>query len=331
MMDRPDVRRPRTSRAGVVTAAALTLAFGMITLLFWWSGLGMNTLIDRLSRSAVWLLPAIALMAITQASLSALKWRLVLSAYGTDPDHIPSYGFCLFYSATSVLVSQFLPVHIATIAVRSFAAKRFSKISIGRGAASSLFEQCFDVLVLLVFGIATLLTWLVQGNLGIWLGLVFLGLISGYLVLLVLGRLRRIQLDTSGLFVPLQKALSLLDSHFSVSLFTPRLTAQLLGLSLLRYLTLIGRTPLIVIGMGFALPVAEMAQGFTLVQMTQFAAITPGNLGLQEWTWTGILALRGVTVLLATEFALSLRVFGILANNIGLGLIIAYLWWGRQK
>lgn len=328
-MNPPTPQSQRVIRIRLAAVAAFLGAICMIALLFWWSGLSAAALLDRLSRSAGWLFAAIAALTIVQTLLSAAKWRMVLTAYGSDD--VPGFRFCLFYSGISAFVSQFLPVHIATIVVRSIGAKRFGRMTLGRGAASSAFEQAFDVLVLAVFGAATLLTWLVQGNLLFWCAIIVVELMLGYLGLLAIGRLRRIRLDTSRLFGPLRRGLALFNEHFFVGLFTPRLAAKLLALSVLRYATIVARAPLILIGMGFVLPLAEIAQASTLVQLTQLAAITPGNLGLQEWSWAGVLALRGIPAVLATEFALSLRVLGIIATNIGLGLILGFLMLGQRK
>ena len=88
---------------------------------------------------------------------------------------------------------------------------------------------------------------------------------------------------------------------------------KLYGLSIVRYFTMLMRVPLL--AAVFALPLAssDIIPGFTIVQATQIAAITPGQLGIREWTWLGVLAFRGYDLQLAGRFAIDLRIIGMVA------------------
>jgi uncharacterized protein (TIRG00374 family) len=319
-----------TLRSGLAAAAAIALALVSVLLLVATSKLDMATLADRLGRSPGWLICALALLTIAQTTFSACKWRLVLSAYGPDSGQLPGFHFCLFYSALSAFASQLVPAHVAAIIVRSIGAKRVGNLTLGRSAASSAFEQVFDALVLVAFGVATVLTWSVEGGVVFWLGAILAGIAVGYFMLIGVGRARLSGTPTSSRSGLARKLNAFLDEHFTAVLFEARLSAKLLALSLLRYATIMARVPLIVIGMGFALPVSAVSQGFALVQATQIAALAPGNLGLQEWSWAAVLALRGISLLLAAEFALSLRGLTLVAANAGLGLIIVVLLLRRK-
>ena len=48
--------------------------------------------------------------------------------------------------------------------------------------------------------------------------------------------------------------------------------------------------------------------GFTIVQSSQLIALTPGSLGITEWTWTGMLSLMGYPPATATAFSFALRI-----------------------
>jgi uncharacterized membrane protein YbhN (UPF0104 family) len=82
------------------------------------------------------------------------------------------------------------------------------------------------------------------------------------------------------------------------------------------------RAPLLVVALGFPITALDAAQGFTLVQGTQLAALTPGNLGLQEWGWTGVLFWQGYGAEAGLEFALVLRVIGLVSLIAAAALIL---------
>ena len=88
---------------------------------------------------------------------------------------------------------------------------------------------------------------------------------------------------------------------------------KLYALSIIRYFTMLVRVPILTLAFGLPLAIKNSVPAFTIVQATQIAALTPGQLGIREWTWSGVLAMRGYDLELATRFAIDMRVVGMIA------------------
>ncbi|MDX1402341.1 MAG: hypothetical protein R3245_10490, partial [Kiloniellales bacterium] len=84
-----------------------------------------------------------------------------------------------------------------------------------------------------------------------------------------------------------------------------------LRLSLIRYLTILARVIVIAWAANFAFPIVDLVYGHTVVQSAQLAAVTPGNLGLAEWTWMGALSYLGHGLATIALFSLTVRIVSV--------------------
>lgn len=306
----------------------ILLGAAMLVLLFQWSGITLADLGLRLSRSPVWLVPALMMFSVVQVMLSALKWREVLATYGT-PGGTPNLRFCIFQSTVANLLSQLVSIYLSSSVVRGAAARRSQAFSTSHGLASSAYEQLFDIAVITIFVLATAGSWLFHGGALLWTGFALAGIaicagglmFSGK-ILEALGRIR-----LPGFMQPLARRLS---GAFSQEMFDWPLTKRLLALSLARYGVLVGRAALIAVAMGFVISPLAIAQAFTMVAATQFASLTPGNLGLQEWSWSALLTVRGTPLRAASEFAITYRVLTFVSMNLGMAAL-AWATWRNQR
>ena len=302
-------------------ALACTVALGA------WSGLTFGDAVQTLVSAPLWLVAAITGLTALQIALGAWKWRRVLGKTGGTRQGV-SFSFYYGCTALAAFLSQFLTVYVASVFVRGWAVKRWHGLAASHGAGTSLFEQVFDVIALVVMAMPALIVWSLGGDLWQW-GLATLAAISvGAFCLRFSGSALR-TLSTIEPFLPKLRALTdLCRRGESSGLLSSPFLLEMYVVSMLRYFAMLARIPLLVAAFGLPLALSDAVPGFTIVQATQLAAITPGQLGIREWTWSGVLAFRGYDLPLAARFAIDLRVIGMLAMALASLPVIGLL---RQK
>ncbi len=244
----------------------------------------------------------------------ALKWRLVVRRVGSRSIASASFDFFLFYTCLGAALSQFMTVYLSSATVRGFAAKHHHDSSFLSGAASSGFEQSMDACVLLLMALPIVVVLVLGGDLlHVVIGCAS-ALLVGAVLLWTLARsgLAGIAADRLAAFTwrPIRALGSMLQRARDVGLFDGGLLLRLLALSILRYLSIFLRTAALAFALLPGLTLRDIAATFALVQSAQIAAITPGNLGIAEWTWAGILVGFGFQFDQAVQFAIILRVLG---------------------
>ncbi|SMC13973.1 hypothetical protein ROA7745_03835 [Roseovarius aestuarii] len=309
-------------RSGMFLLLSLILVICAVV----WSGLDLRNLLHRLIEAPHWLLLCFIVLTGIQITISAIKWRIVVNQL-TPETSPPGFSFFLTCSSASALLSQLLTTYVSSVVVRGWAGRRFHGIPITRGAGSSVFEQLFDVVVLMCIAIGTLITWIVGGGALTWVLFVTLFVVLG---MLASTRLNHIIPVLRQLHPKLSGHEALLDDCGIARICSGPTVSALYGLSVLRYLVMLARAPLIVIALGYSISSLDAAQGFTIVQTTQLAAFTPGNLGLQEWGWSGVLAFLGYGFEKPLEFALALRVMGLTSMIIVTPLLMAPVFSARK-
>jgi uncharacterized membrane protein YbhN (UPF0104 family) len=322
--------RARSARRGWALGIAVALVgAAMLVVLFEWSGIRLADLVARLSRSPLWLLPALMLLSASQVLLSAVKWREVLAAYAPDRER-PDFRFCVFHSTLANLLSQVVSTYLSSTLVRGVATRRHRAFPVGRGVVSSAYEQLFDVVLMVVFALATVAAWLLHGGVGVWIGLTALGLGASCIAMLVARRLLA-AVDKRRFPGFLERWRERAKSQLPPDIFDQTIAGKLLALSVARYAVIAVRAGLIGVAMGFAILPIDITQSFTLVFATQFASLTPGNLGLQEWSWSALLVLRHTPVSVAAEFAVTYRILTFVSTNLAMILLGLATWNNSER
>lgn len=289
------------SLIGFVAAIAVTIGLAI------WSGIGLSDIATQFRNSPFWLVPLVAVLTGFQIALSAFKWRLVLSHISPEMTKKETFGFFYFVSVASAFLSHLMTSYLSAIVVRSWAAKRAHSLPLGKGASTSLFEQLFDVAVILAALAPTVLVYIVGGSFVLWAALTSASLILGLSVFLILGRISQNLPagDAHGSIVA--RVFAAFAGAQNAGLFRAATVVQLYSISVLRYLLILVRAPLTAVTLFTGIGIVATTQGFTVVQSMQLASLTPGNLGIQEWSWTGVLSLTGVSVETAAAFAIAYR------------------------
>jgi uncharacterized membrane protein YbhN (UPF0104 family) len=97
-----------------------------------------------------------------------------------------------------------------------------------------------------------------------------------------------------------------------------------MGLSILRYGVVFSRILIVLWVLGMSAYAGAAVIASPLLQIMVLVPITPGNLGITEWTWSAILVSAGATASAAALFVLTMRILNLVAQLIVLLLILGY-------
>ncbi|MGI9394952.1 MAG: lysylphosphatidylglycerol synthase transmembrane domain-containing protein [Boseongicola sp.] len=291
-------------------ALAAAIATALIVLLVLVGDLKLSALFERLTGLGAWWI-LIIVASFIQIAISAEKWRIVLGALANNDDANIPRRFFVGTSAIAALSSQFLTVYAASIFVRSVAGRVYG-LRIATSAGSSGFEQLFDVAVLFVFFVPTVVTLLLLEGILFWVGLAILSLAVAVIGLAFVTKWVRsrdgaVSGHKSGRF-------SLVASKLKLSMGRDKQRAVaeksqvLFSLSVIRFVAMFFRAAVVAWAAGYIFDLKSLILAFTAAQASQLASLTPGNLGIFEWSWAGILAYLGNPFDAAIEFAILLRI-----------------------
>ena len=295
--------------ASVLTAVVLIVA------LFWYG----NIEPVELWRALVAVPPAIfgliLLLSAAQILISTWKWRLVAARLAPSAPLVASASLPYFYTGLGALLSQLVPVHISTIAARTIGMRLHGNKDLIRGAMSSLIEQSYDLLVPLIIAVTSIifLVWSVDSWIIFAISAVISLLIGGIAVTMLAGGAIRLFLRFIRPIAPrltlVQSLSAAIQRYLEAGIFEPRLVFKLYVLSMARYGIVLSRACLVVVAAGLSIELMDVVTVLPLVQLSLVFAVTPGSLGIVEWTWTGLLAVAGADPSTAGQFALLLRIF----------------------
>jgi hypothetical protein len=300
----------RTRIAGVPLSqflfgcATTVLGLGLCVLLLHWSGADSRHWLD-LARKADLGLTAVALAGMAvNVLLAAQKWCRVEACLAGTP---PPYAHAVAMTAIGGGVGQFLPTPVANVIVRGVGNRAFQR-SGRHGALASAWEQLFDLAA------AALLT-----------GPAIVALARGRVSDFVIGcALAMIVGEVGAIVVP--KCLVSL-TRVDKSLANVSLCRLLWRLSLLRTVILISVTVVLGLAVHSGISSWLIAAAVPPVIIAAVLSFLPAGIGVNEFSFAGLLGLTGVTLPVSTAFALANRVLQVLIALIlaGAGVAIVVL------
>jgi Lysylphosphatidylglycerol synthase TM region len=300
----------RTRIAGVPLSqflfgcATTVLGVGLCVLLLHWSGADSHHWLD-LARKADLGLTAVALAGMTvNVLLAAKKWCRVEACLAGTP---PSYVHAVAMTAIGMGVGQFFPTSIANVIVRGVG-NRASRRSGRHGALASAWEQLFDLAA------AALLTGpaivaLARGRVSDFL--------IGFGLAMIVG-------EVGAIVVP--KCLVSL-TRLDKSLASASLCRLLWRLSLVRTVILISVTVVLGLAVHSGISSWWIAAAVPPVIIAAVLSFLPAGIGVNEFSFAGLLGLTGVALPVSAAFALANRVLQVLIAVIlaGAGVAIVTL------
>jgi uncharacterized protein (TIRG00374 family) len=249
------------------------------------------------------------------AVTSALKWKLSLRSLGEgDATH---FGSLLYYFMCGRAVGLVLPMDASDFGVRTMSLKFDHSVPIGRASYSVYLDRTFDVVVAGLFLVPSVLyiTKVVSASTGLILfaAAFLLGLVcftflvdkSTRLLAFIFHALFKAvcRIPWIGKRVEFESESKLLAGRDFGSV-----AASLYVLSGIKFLLTAMRFVVIAAAMEMSLGFREI---FLFVPGAQFAAllaVTPGGLGIADWSWSGLLLAIGVDKGTIVPYLVSLRV-----------------------
>jgi uncharacterized membrane protein YbhN (UPF0104 family) len=260
----------------------------------------------------VWLYIVIVLLTAVNQYFGALKWR-VATRWLSSGDHLPSLWVMSEVTTIGSLFSQFLPPQVSLVAVRWWTSNRFLRRE-NRVVSSTLFEQIFDFLVLLIAGLAGAIFLLVNtppytifvfAVVAFFFGLYLLRffLLLGVLTSQSIGRIRFLRNFAK---VSHEAFLKAYEAPMRVSM-------SIATLSVAGFFCRAARIAVIVIAFAPAADVTQVLAVHPAIWFLVAVPVTPGGIGVVEWSWSGLLIAAGATASSAAIAAIAFRLLTIIS------------------
>jgi hypothetical protein len=208
------------------------------------------------------------------------------------------------------------PVQIGMTAARTLGTY-FHGRALKRGTAGTMFEQSFDLFIVVLFTLASGATYFCRGGAVMWsayaITLTVLALLAVGPSTRLIGRLAS-HSDKSGAsqsyMGTLRQSLSGLQHSDILSV---SLVRQLVILSVARFAVVVLMAGQTAEAIGARIPLWCLAAAIPFVVLACVIAITPGGLGVNELTYAAALKVFGTPFDIGAQWALSNRVLGVAA------------------
>lgn len=238
--------------------------------------------------------------------LLAYKWKQViqrLSKKQTKPQI-----FYLFYIVLGALVGIVIPRQLSMLTVQSLATNLHKVSNLSNGFLSAIYNQILNLVIPLLLLPPTILFALKYIPLSVTIFLsVAIVCIAPYIIrkwqkpiiIFILKIYYKLKKNPKGDKPDLSTEVSVLKPSFTIHLYWITVLFHALG---------IFRNYLVVIAAGLNIKLSIVVLGTPLIYLAMLLSITPGNLGIMEWTWIGILEFYNVSPQDAASFAILQRI-----------------------
>ena len=280
----------------------------------------------------------IALLMGFNSFLAGEKWRLVVSRLDTvECRRIPRQLYFAL-SAIGVSLGQFLPSQVSTAFVRTIGARAYVRLALRRGAGATLFEQSFDFLAAILFGLVTILVIVTGGGALEWASSALIATLLGFALSAIAAPVAASVsrwLNALPPWVCGRPVRAGLADLAGSSLLRWDLTSRLFALSVLRLgiLVLVGAVSASALSLD--IPLWHLAAIFPFSVLAMVLALTPGALGVNEWAFSTVLVALGTPFQVAAQWAVGTRILAIVATGLvgilALLMISLLRWSARPK
>ena len=294
-------------RSGALAAVSLAVGAALLALLVKVSGLHLQEMLLRFSAMDRLAFVRLTCLMAVNALLSSLKWRVTDRAIRRTSDGSPSHFDSFVLSAMGSALAQVLPAQISMSLVRTLGTRIHGR-AFQRGTLGTLFEQSFDVWFGCSLMIASVATYLWHGGIAIWLALsVIVAVVAIAAAGTILGFLRRLasKAQTDGANASGWRRLAIKLSNSA--LLEPALGRKLMFLSALRFIIFVLMAGETSTAVHAGVPLWHLGVAMPFAVFSAAAGITPGGLGISEFTYAGVLRALGTPLAVSTQWALANR------------------------
>ena len=298
-----------TLRRSFFWTASAALTVFLIVLLIKISKLDLHVTVQQL-KSVSWIsFSKLVLLTAVHVYLSSLKWRRVDASLRRPSDSAPSTTMSFALTSTGVALGQILPVQVSMSAARTLGTY-FHGRAFKRGTGGTLFEQAFDVLIVVFLVIASGITRFYRGGGMMWM---VCALAMTGIALLALGpvveliRRQVISLNARAV-APRNRVLKSIAGLQQSGLLKPSLARQLMSLSAARFAIQVLMAGEAAQAIGVDIPLWHLAAAMPFVIIACVIVVTPGGLGVNELSYATTLHLFGTPLNVGAQWALANRV-----------------------
>ena len=281
---------------------------------------------------------AIGICTILFVALSSLKWWLAMKVIDQGSHENHHWSLYAFYTALGAVLSTVIINHLSMIISRGVGAKLHLKRSPTIAMSASLYEQLFDMLVLLIFALSAAVVLAFNLDAWIWVPL------AAFLIVTAVTALAFVPRPAARALLPpltllmrrntrLKEIVQRLHASDARGLLEPKFMIVMLVISVARYGVLMLRAFLVVWGVEIPVRTVDFMNVFSLVQITGLVSLTPGGLGISEWSWAGVFLLWGYDSVMAVHFVLINRAMNMISVTAAffLAFIIVLVTNGGQR
>jgi uncharacterized membrane protein YbhN (UPF0104 family) len=200
---------------------------------------------------------------------------------------------------------------------RSIGSHFYGGNALVRGAGATVYEQSFDLLAAGLSAIASAFVIMTRGGAGCWLASNVVMAVAGFMLVSVGGRLmasvsrRRTPPAMHERGYRLHRRLAILGAS---PLLAPGIGRRLFALSILRFFVLALVLATSARAVPLDIPVWQLAAAMPFAIFATALALTPGGLGVNEWTMTAALFMLGTPIGISAQWAIVNRVLVALAG-----------------
>jgi uncharacterized membrane protein YidH (DUF202 family) len=299
------------SRRLALLIFSFVLAAILVSALVRIGGIDLRTTLRQLQE--VRLLPFSKLVLLTVALIlvSTEKWRRTDVALRHSRDYPQARLTSFALTSAGLLLGTLLPTQLAMSMSRTLGISARGN-PLKRGTAGTLFEQSFDLVAVGFLAVASAATWLLKGGGMMWASF---ATAMASLALLVVGPL----MNLIRLLLPWSSKQNANSRWFRTLLrnFSEMAESDLLSIALARRLVLLSAVRFVIVAMmlkqtaaaiNVEIPLWHLAAAQPFVLMASAIVFVAGNIGLNELTLAGCLALFGTPLPIAAQWSLVNRV-----------------------
>ncbi|MDJ0842676.1 lysylphosphatidylglycerol synthase transmembrane domain-containing protein [Crocosphaera sp.] len=316
----------------VLTLVSLLIGSLLIWLTFRFTNINIEQILTQLKELNLAFVIFIPLTTFMTFLILAYRWRLTIQKL--VPNLTKSKRFYVFYIALSDLIGIFTPRQISVLTTQSIVLKIHKVGSLSQGFLSALYNQFMNLFIPFI---------LIPTSLSLMLGYIseslaiFLATLTLYIVLYLLRKWHNVLVNwliqgysfIKNRLSGNKNISSLSENTTKGTMFDQKFITLQFLLTLMLHLSLSLRNFLVVKAIGLNIPFSYIFAATVLVYLAMVLSFTPGNLGLMEWSWIGVLRLMNISAYDAATFALIQRFLVTLSIIIVFTLCVIFLWLDR--
>jgi len=241
--------------------------------------------------------------------LSTAKWRSIDAVLRRSSDSVPSRITSFAVTSAGMALGLVLPVQVGMTAARTLGTYFYGR-PLKRGTVGTLFEQSFDLLIVVFLAVASGATWFYRGGALMWMAsaavMTALALLTAGPAIALIRWLAASY--NSRIAAPRNRILRTLWELQHSSLLNAALARRLVVLSVVRFGVVVLMAGQTAEAIHAHIPLWHIAAAVPFVVIANAIAVTPGGLGLNELTYATALKLFGTPLAVAAQWGLANRV-----------------------